>query len=81
MERFIKSIIGWIEHRDLREQPQFKFRLIRSFKDTTSRQLSEVVKIELIVSSILSSKSEINRCRVPRLRVDLEGWKEEKTKQ
>ena len=67
-----------LDLRDLQEPPPFKFRLIGSFKDPMSRQLSEAVRIELRGSSILNSKSEFNRCRVPRLRVDLEGWKEEK---
>ena len=45
-----------------------------------SKQLSEAVRIELRGGNILNSKSEYTRCRVPRVRVDLEGWKEEKTR-
>ena len=45
-----------------------------------SRQISEAVRIELRGESILNSRSEFNRCRVPRLRIDQEGWKEDKLK-
>ena len=45
-----------------------------------SRQLSEAVRIELRGSDILNSKAEYNRSRVPRLRVDLEGWKQTNSK-
>ena len=42
------QIKHWLlDHGDLQEPPEFKFRLIRSFKDPMSRQLSEAVKIEL----------------------------------
>ena len=40
-----------------------------------TRQLSEAVRIELRGTDILNSKSEYSRCRVPRLTVDMEGWK------
>ena len=71
----------WItEHPELQEPPRFRFRLVRGFKDPMSRQLSEAVRIELRGGSILNSKSEYNRCRVPRLRIDLEGWKLEQKK-
>ena len=49
--------------------------MISSFTDPMTRQLSEAVRIELRGPEILNSKSEYTRCRVPRLRVDLEGWK------
>ena len=71
----------WItDHPELQEPPRFRFKLVRSFKDPMSRQLSEAVRIELRGSNILNSKSEFTRCRVPRLRVDLEGWKKENMK-
>ena len=41
-----------------------------------SRQLSEAVRIELRGSDILNSKAEYNKSRIPRLRVDMEGWKQ-----
>ena len=39
-------------------------------------QLAEAVRIELRGEDILNSKAEFSRCRVPRLRINMEGWKE-----
>ena len=69
-----------LDHGELKEPPEFKFRLVRSFKDPMSRQLSEDVRIELRGNDILNSRAEYNRSRVPRLRVDLEGWEKTKSK-
>ena len=38
--------------------------------------MAEAVRIDLRGENILNSKAEYSRCRVPRLRVDMEGWKE-----
>ena len=59
--------------------PGFRFKIIQSFQDPLSRQLAEAVRIDLRGENILNSKAEYSRCRVPRLRIDMEGWKE-KTK-
>ena len=76
------QIKHWLlDHADLEEPPKFKFRLIKSFKDPMSRQLAEAVRIELRGSDILNSKAEFNRSRVPRLRVDMEGWKQAQKKE
>ena len=65
----------WVcDHPDLLEPPKFKFRIIRSFQDPLTRQLAEAVRIELSGEEILNSKSEFNRCRVPRLKINLEEW-------
>ena len=50
--------------------------MVRSFQDPLTRQLSEAVRIELRGEEILNSKAEYSRCRVPRLRVDMEGWQQ-----
>ena len=34
------------------------------------------MRIDLRGENILNSKAEYSRCRVPRLRIDMEGWKE-----
>ena len=52
--------------------------MVSSFRDALTRQLSEAVRIELRWEDILNSKSEFNRCKVPRLKIDLEGWRKEK---
>ena len=65
----------WLtEHQQLLEPPKFKFRIIRSFQDPLTRQLAEAVRIERHGDGILNSKSEFNRCRVPRLKIDQEEW-------
>ena len=72
----------WLtDHQDLQAPPRFRFKLVRKFNDPMSRQLAEAVRIELRGASILNSKSEYTRCRVPRLRIDLEGWKENMVKE
>jgi hypothetical protein len=75
------QIKHWLSsHEELLAPPKFKFKLVKSFKDPLTRQLSEAVRIELRGSEILNSKSEYSRCRVPRLTVDMEGWKSKKEK-
>jgi hypothetical protein len=65
----------WLcDHPELLEPPKFKFSMIKSFQDPLSRQLSEAVRIELRGENILNSRSEFNRCRVPRLRINQEEW-------
>ena len=51
-------------------------KIIKSFQDPLSRKLAEAVRIDFRGENILNSKAEYSRCRVPRLRVDMEGWKE-----
>ena len=76
------QIKHWLlDHAELVEPPKFKFRLVKSFKDPMSRQLAEAVRIELRGNDILNSKAEFNRSRVPRLRVDMEGWKQAQKKE
>jgi hypothetical protein len=66
----------WVlDHPELDAPPRFKFQIISSFSDPLTRQISEAVRIEQRGEMILNSKSEFNRCRVPRLKIDMEGWK------
>ena len=65
----------WVwDHPDLHSPPPFKIKMIGGFKDPLTRQLSEAVRIERAGDNILNSKSEYSRCRIPRLRIDMEGW-------
>ena len=50
-----------LDHAELQEPPAFKFRLVRSFKDPMSRQISEAVRIELRGNGVLNSKAEFGR--------------------
>ena len=69
----------WLtDHPDLSSPPKFKFKLVSSFTDPLTRQIAESVRIELAGSNILNSKAEYSRCRIPRLKIDLEGWKKNK---
>ena len=70
-----------LHHQELHCPPAFRYKVIATFKDPMTRQLSEAVRIELRGSEVLNSKSEYSRCRVPRLRVDLEGWKQNQSKE
>ena len=71
------QIKHWLSsHEELLAPPAFKFKIISTFQDPLSRQLSEAVRIDRRGSQILNSKSEYSRCRVPRLRIDKEGWME-----
>jgi hypothetical protein len=64
-----------IDHGDLASPPPFKFKILASFQDPLTRQIAESVRIEGAGEDILNSRSEYSRCRVPRLRLDMEGWK------
>ena len=63
-----------MDHPELTAPPPFKFKILASFQDPLTRQLAEAVRIEGAGDGILNSKSEYKRCRVPRLRHDMEGW-------
>ena len=66
----------WVlDHTELDAPPRFKFKIISSFSDPLTRQISEAVKIEQRGEMILKTKSEFNLCRVPRLKIDMQGWK------
>ena len=56
------------------EQPEFIFKLISSHKTALSRQIKESVRIRRRGgdSQILNSRSEFNRCHIPRLVVEEE---------
>ena len=73
------QIKHWLtDHRELATPSAFRYKLIQSFKDPMSQQLAEAVRIDLRGPNVLNSKTEYNRCKVPRLRVDLEEWKANK---
>ena len=66
------------EHSDIEGNPQFRFKIVASFSDPLTRQLAESVRIDRRGMEILNSRSEYSRCRVPRLQLDMEGWKTSK---
>jgi hypothetical protein len=71
------QIKHWLtSHEELLAPPGFRFKIIQTFQDPLSRQLAEAVRIDLRGENILNSKAEYSHCRVPRLRINMEGWKE-----
>ena len=46
-----------------------------------TRQISEVVRIDLRGEGVLNSKAEYSRCRIPRLVIDQENWRMFKKKE
>ena len=52
-----------------------RYKIVSGFKDALTRQVAESVRIERAGPNILNSKSEFSRCRIPRLKIDMEGWK------
>ena len=62
-----------ISHPELPIYPAFKFKVIGSYRDALSRQVAEAVRIELR-GEVLNSKSEFNRCKLPRLTINRDDW-------
>ena len=65
----------WVlDHPDLSNPPKFKIKIVSSYRDPLTRQVSEAVRIELRGGNTLNSKTEYNRCRIPRLTIDHDVW-------
>ena len=72
----------WLtSHADLDAPPAFRFRLVRSFPDALTRQISEAVRIDLRGEGVLNSRAEFSHCRLPRLVIEQEGWKMSKAEE
>ena len=63
-----------VTHPELQDPPKFIIRVVASFQDAMSRQLSESVRIDLRGENVLNSKSEYSRCKVPRLLIKRDEW-------
>ena len=59
----------WAVHHSKVGSPVFKFRVAKTYRDALSRQVGEAVRIDLR-QSVLNSKSEYTRCKLPRLVID-----------
>ena len=69
----------WVlDHPEMEGDPQFRLKIVSSFSDPLTRQLAEAVRIEQRGAEILNSKSEFSRCRIPRLRLDMDEWQTKK---
>ena len=65
-----------LDHPEMQSPPKFKFKIISTFGDPLTRQIAESDRIKKSGMEILNSISEYSRCRIPRLRINMEGWKE-----
>jgi hypothetical protein len=63
-----------MSHPDIPDTPQFNIKVLASFKDALSRQLSEAIKIDLSGGNELNSKSDYTRCKIPRIVINEEEW-------
>ena len=69
----------WVEHHpEEKNVPKFTFKVVASFRDALTRQVSEAVRIDCRGGGILNSRSEYSRCQIPRLTINMEDWKERK---
>ena len=64
----------WREcHSEMVEMPVFKFKIVKSFRDSLSRQVAEGVRIDLRVG-VMNSKTVYSRNRLPRQEVEKPEW-------
>ena len=56
-------------------------KIISSYRDPLTGQVSEAVRIEMRGGNTLNSKTEYNRCRIARLVIDQEVWQKMKVKE
>ena len=64
------------EHKGV-TMPEFRFKIVRSFKDSLSRQVAESIRIDLRGEGVLNSKTVYSRNRLPRLQVEKSEWERE----
>ena len=56
-------------------------KIVSTYRDPLTRQVSEAVRIEMRGGNTLNSKTEYNPCRIPRLIIDQEVWQIMKKKE
>ena len=59
------------DHQEETEKPVFSMKILRRHKSAFVRQINEAVLIDMHSSNVLNSKSEYNRCQIPRLNVKM----------
>ena len=62
-------------HPEMKDPPVFRMKVVASFKDALTRQVSDSVRIDLRGENVLNSKTEYSRCSLPRLTINKEDWK------
>ena len=58
--------------------PKFTFKVVASFRDALTSQVSEAVRIDMRGQRVLNRKSQYSRCQLPRLYIDVEEWRRRK---
>ena len=56
------------------DMPEFRFKIVRSFKDSLSRQVAESIRIDLRGENVLNSRTVYSRNRLPRLELEKPEW-------
>ena len=56
------------------DMPEFRFKIVRSFKDSLSRQVAESIRIDLRGGNVLNSRTVYSRNRLPRLELEKPEW-------
>ena len=56
------------------QMPEFRFKIVRTFRDSLSRQVAEITRIDLRGEHVLNSKSVYSRNRLPRLEIEQPEW-------
>ena len=78
----LKEESHMVQHREEshkgEEMPDFKFRVVKTFKTALERQIAEAIRIEMR-GNILNRRGEFNRCSLTRLGVDKQ-WEDERWK-
>ena len=67
----------WEQEHEGEDMPEFRFRIIRSFRDSLSRQVAESIRIDLRGEQVLNSKTVYSRNRLPRLGIEKPEWERE----
>ena len=66
----------WEDCHQGEEMPTFRFKIVKSFQDCLSRQVSESVRIDMRTDP-LNSKTMYSRNRLPRLELEKTEWEKE----
>ena len=66
----------WEDKHQGEDMPLFRFRIVKKFRDTLSRQIAESTRIDLR-RNVLNSKTVYSRNRLPRLEVERTEWEKE----
>ena len=56
------------------EMPEFRFKIVKTFRDSLSRQVAESVRIDLRGVKVLNLKTVYSRNRLPRLEIEKPEW-------